>query len=784
LPQTITGNYTNAVCRDLDLALDADGFWLSDISEKSPGGGFFPLDDFLFLDDAGTIPNPKYYLENKHNYSFTMRVQAEFKYIKGQYFEFRGDDDVWAFINNKLVVDIGGVHGPLQGSVNLDTLGLTEGEMYLFHIFFAERNMAGSNFKMRTSMDLRTERSYYPVKIMTDPIVVRYEVQQIVKTKGLQCDFSSSAQTDTINAPSNYYLTGPMFPEGPKTLVAGPNYTGIIIDPDFTGFSIDTAAMVRTRSLAPGVYSLRFEHSLDPKLSYTVQFTVPVYPLPSIVFTDSLWNAINSDIVKLGEWAAVPYPVHIEARYAGLRCIDCTEDLFFTTKDSLVFLDANNQPITGMKLDSGHATFWVMSLRAVNLAQFKVFGPKILDTLVWRNITLRDPPVPTQRLAEMHDRNGDGIGDSLIISYSRPLLGKDAPKFLEWSFGDSTRHPLDSFALSTRIFADSNLVLVGDPLVGFPFTGAKNGKSYAGSEISSFTYVPSDGADAGKQLPFQITGAIADKIGPVILTAEVGQGKMVDTLFLNISESMPSDSVDVKQLFELRITRAGVERAAEAKLFSGSSRFEGSRYILLFSNSVEVIPNVGDSIRLVPGKGYDVSGNVAHLANPLVRIVGRERAKVETLDLVNFTTEKAPPADAPTVRIVRVKAGQTIKDLVAQEGVPGHLIRYDLSNLILNSQVKIDPATVKLSYETWYHSNTGAYVNNARGSVKCTDSIFNGDCTKFPGNIFIGWNLRAKTGRLVSTGAYITELDFKVYSGTKRLTSSKTKQVWGIRRKK
>jgi fibro-slime domain-containing protein len=35
---------------------------------------------------------------------------------------------VWVFINNKLVVDIGGQHKKIKKSVNLDDLGLTPGE--------------------------------------------------------------------------------------------------------------------------------------------------------------------------------------------------------------------------------------------------------------------------------------------------------------------------------------------------------------------------------------------------------------------------------------------------------------------------------------------------------------------------------------------------------------------------------------------------------------------------------------------------------------------------------
>ena len=161
--------YRNAVCRDIDLTLDEEGFWLADITEAGDcndpdNPGFYPIDNFKYLDSAMTLYNPKYdsvVQGCRHNYSFSMKISAQFQYVKGQYFEFRGDDDVWVFINNRLVVDIGGCHSPVEGSVNLDTLGLVEGNEYPFHIFFSERNATGSNFKMRTSINLQTEKTYY-----------------------------------------------------------------------------------------------------------------------------------------------------------------------------------------------------------------------------------------------------------------------------------------------------------------------------------------------------------------------------------------------------------------------------------------------------------------------------------------------------------------------------------------------------------------------------------------------------------------------------------------------
>jgi len=86
------------------------------------------------------------------NGSFTTEIHTNFYYETGQVFNFQGDDDVWVFINGKLVMDLGGLHGPVAGSVNLDTLGLTNGLQYTLDVFHAERCDSGSNFRIDTSI--------------------------------------------------------------------------------------------------------------------------------------------------------------------------------------------------------------------------------------------------------------------------------------------------------------------------------------------------------------------------------------------------------------------------------------------------------------------------------------------------------------------------------------------------------------------------------------------------------------------------------------------------------
>jgi fibro-slime domain-containing protein len=137
-----TPNVNMTYAEQLVLTRTAPGTYVFDSSS------FFPLDGRGFV-GAGTEPART----GGHNFSFTSELRYWFDYKGGEVLSFRGDDDVWVYINGKLAIDLGGVHSAQSASITLDAtaatnLSLTIGGTYEVAVFQAERHTTQSSYKL------------------------------------------------------------------------------------------------------------------------------------------------------------------------------------------------------------------------------------------------------------------------------------------------------------------------------------------------------------------------------------------------------------------------------------------------------------------------------------------------------------------------------------------------------------------------------------------------------------------------------------------------------------
>jgi fibro-slime domain-containing protein len=229
------------------------------------------------------------------NHHFCYETHAKFTYKPGLRLALRGSDDIWAFIDNKLAIDLGGVHLDAPGYVDLDAFEGASGKMevgaqYDVDIFACDRRTTMSNFEISTNMFLAqlpmTAITVKGAKMSEQPSATLYGICYTTMTAGT-CGIGAEPVTicDSI-APSTISYT----------LVRGHSVTDTVVE----GFD---------KVSTPGVYKGGFDltNLSQPKIDLSKVTTLPDGRYTLFVTIDGKSKKITS--FRIGEDDSAIKPV-------------------------------------------------------------------------------------------------------------------------------------------------------------------------------------------------------------------------------------------------------------------------------------------------------------------------------------------------------------------------------------------------------------------------------------------------------------------------------------------
>lgn len=268
-------------CTDIPMSKSSDGLWEYDSYRDSPvDHGFWPVEGALNRNPSEAMascyvmppPDSTNWKTNgpKRNGNYCMESHATFIYQKGQRFAFRGDDDVWVFIDDKLVVDLGGVHTPKSDSIDLDKISppLVPGKEYKWDFFYCDRQPCGSSLRVKTSIFFRQQRSLFKEEIPGATGLVRFKIRKREGGKG-SCSSIDTA-TKVVDPPALTYQLLDGNGKVLETLTEGVSHGGITLKtPDVT---IDTNKLT---GLTPGPYRLAIFEPANEKVRVEIPFRMP-----------------------------------------------------------------------------------------------------------------------------------------------------------------------------------------------------------------------------------------------------------------------------------------------------------------------------------------------------------------------------------------------------------------------------------------------------------------------------------------------------------------------------
>lgn len=224
---------------------------------------YFPLDTLIKVAPYNETLAPSQ--TQSQDFGFCMHAKSTFEYVRGLTFSFRGDDDVWVFIDKTLALDLGGQHGPISGNIDLDKLNLLEGRAYQFDMFYCERHTPGSNIKIQTTMNLVPSYDFRFDSSTVSGTSMKIDLSYIkTEIDGSKCQ--DAAALTPVPGKGYFFM---QYPDGHSEAINAPpgasQFDGIVISNDLNSVQIDLEKVKKSPQMkSRGNYKIVIRFQNDP----------------------------------------------------------------------------------------------------------------------------------------------------------------------------------------------------------------------------------------------------------------------------------------------------------------------------------------------------------------------------------------------------------------------------------------------------------------------------------------------------------------------------------------
>ena len=486
-----------------------------------------------------------------------------------------------------------------------------------------------------------------------------------------------------------------------------------------------------------------------------------------------------------------------------------------------------------------------------------------LTSAIYTPIYFREPPVPYPVLVDIFDVDGpapasklalpkdyapehqkylDGIADSLAIYYNRSIAKDSLPDsvFVRWDNGTDSikvghadivagaacgemKTLTNDEGVSRQVEYCKPLIQIGGQGKDFKFSKGIKTAGTATNEVSSWAHFE----DKGKAVSQAFSGAIVDRVAPVIKSAMVmpeSEGSSFDILSLVLSEPVVlKDDKFMKEGFSFYLNSAtelkNENRYRNVLSQNGPTVKDTIRLRFQNDNAQRPSPHVGDYVRFraeelvwedtakvnVPGSDTlraddtgmhwnsptDYLPGGSRLPSPWVILEGAAEVADQS---INYAYVDESKINNPPIELFTVPQNYSLDSIKAHfPGTLGKYLKTDMKSLMNSStlfaEAKKHPEEVYFYYDMTIFTNLGGYVTHKSQKVYCTDSIFDPDhkgenCFDNNLNFYLSWNMTSDKNRMVGTGAYIVKWNSYVYltDAFKKKNKMDGTEVWGARR--